>query len=90
MRLSIYHTQTHSLGHMSEREEAGFRERDYYYREIILLFWVLLLVLILSLKKLQGFLLYGFPKENICVNCLLCLIAVLIILSVKDPEIMLS
>ena len=28
-----------------------------------------LLVLILSLRKLQGFLLYGFPEENICASC---------------------
>ena len=38
MGLSIYHTHTQSGGRMSEREEAGIRERDYYYREIILLF----------------------------------------------------
>ena len=44
------------------------------------------LVLILSLRKLQGFLLYGFPKEKHCVYCLLCLIAVLVNLSVKDPN----
>ena len=88
--LSIYHTHTHSLGSMSEREVAGIRERDYCCREIILLFWVLLLVLILSLRKLWGFLIYGFPKENICVYCLLCLIVVLVILSTKNPKIMLA
>ena len=38
MNLSIYHTLTHSLGHMSEREEVGTRERDYFYREIIFMF----------------------------------------------------
>ena len=43
----------------------------------------LLLVLILSLRKLRGFLLYGFAEENICVHCLMCLIVVLVILSVK-------
>ena len=75
---------------MSEREEAGIRERDYCCREIILLFWILLLVLILSLGKFQGFLLYGFPEENLCVYCLLCLIVVLAILLVKDPKIMLA
>ena len=75
---------------MSEREEAGIRERDYCYREIIFMFQVLLLVLILPLRKLRGFLLYGFPKENICVYCVLCLIVVLVILSVKDPNIILA
>ena len=50
---------------------------------------VLVLVLILSLRKLRGFLLYAFPEEKHCVHCLLCLIVVLVILSVKDPNIML-
>ena len=45
-----------------------------------------ILVLILSLRKLRGFLFYGFPKEKQCVHCLLCLIAMLVILSVKDPN----
>ena len=53
-------------------------------------FGVFLLVLILSLRKLRGFLLYGFPDEKHCVHCLLCLIIVLVILSVKDPNIMLA
>ena len=44
------------------------------------------LVLILFLRKLRGFLLYGFPKEKHCVHCLLCLIDVLVILLVKDPN----
>ena len=44
------------------------------------------LVPILSLRKLRGFLLYGFPKEKYCVHCLLCLIVVLVIFSVKDPN----
>ena len=44
-------------------------------------------VLILSLRKLQGFLLYGFPEENsLCLLSLvmcICFIVVLVILSVK-------
>ena len=56
-----------------------------------LIFWgVFLLVLILSLRKLRGFLLYGFPEEKNCFHCLLCLIDVLIIFLVKDPKIMLA
>ena len=47
------------------------------------IFGALLLVLILSLTKLRGFLIYGFPKENLCVHCIMCLIVVLVILSVK-------
>ena len=38
------------------------------------------LVLILSLRKLRGFLLYGLPKEKHCVHCLLCLISMLVTL----------
>ena len=45
------------------------------------------LVLILSLRKLRGFLLYGFSEENsLCLLSLvmcLCFIVVLVILSVK-------
>ena len=36
------------------------------------------------------FSIYGFPEEKHCVHCLLCLIDVLVILSVKDPNIMLA
>ena len=45
-----------------------------------------ILVLILSLRKLWVFLLYGFPEEKCCVHCPLCLIVVFIILSIKDPN----
>ena len=45
-----------------------------------------ILVLILSLRKLWVFLLYGFPEEKHHVHYLLCLIVVLVILSVKDPN----
>ena len=40
MSLSIYHTHTHSLGHMSEREEAlsSERERENKLLEIIFMF----------------------------------------------------
>ena len=50
---------------MSEREVAETRERLLLLGDHLTIFGVLLLVLILSLKKLQGFLLYGFPKEKI-------------------------
>ena len=38
MSLSIYYIDINSLGHMSEREEAGIRERDYCCQEIIFMF----------------------------------------------------
>ena len=77
---------------MTEREEVvGTRERaTTSVGRSSYSFWVLLLVRILSLRKLQDFLFYGFPEENICVHCLLCLIALLVILSVKDHKIMLA
>ena len=92
MSLSIYHTHTHSLGHMSEREvvlsSEREREREKLWRSY-LCFQVLLLplVLILSLRKLQGFLLYGFPEENSLCLLSLVFIVVHVILSVKDPKI---
>ena len=52
-----------------------------------LCFQVLLLELILSLRKLHGFLLYGFPEENSLCFLSLVFIAVHVILSVKDPKI---
>ena len=78
---------------MSEREEAlSVSEREIVAAgRSALCFQVLPLVLILSLRKLRGFLLYGFPKENsLCVLSLvlcLCFIAVHVILLVKDPKI---
>ena len=54
------------------------------------IFGALLLVLILSLRKLWGFLLYGFPEEFFFVHCLLCLVVVLVIISIKDPKLMLA
>ena len=41
----------------------------------------------LYLRKLQGFLLYGFPEENYLGLLSLVFIAVRVIISVKDPKI---
>ena len=41
-------------------------------------------------EEVLGFSPYGFPEEKNCVHFLLCLIAVLVLLSVKDPNIMLA
>ena len=67
---------------MSEREVVETRERILVSGDHL---YVLLLVLILSLRKLWGFLLYGFLEENYL--CLLCFIVVHVILSVNDPKI---
>ena len=63
-----------------ERETAAIDRSSYY-------FLVLPLVPILSLRKLRGFVLYGFPEENsLCLLSLvlcLCFIVVLVIISVE-------
>ena len=59
-----------------ERETTTVRRSTYYL-------WVLLLVLILSLRKLRGFLLYGFLEENSLCLLSLVIIAVHVILSDK-------
>ena len=68
-----------------ERETTTVRRSSYYFGAFTFL------VLILSLRKLRGFLLYGFPEENsLCLLSLvlcLCFITVHVILSVKDPKI---
>ena len=60
---------------MREEELAQLRERT-TVGDHLCVFWVLLLllVLILSLRMLRGFLLYGFPEENY-----LCLLSLVII-----------
>ena len=66
------------------------RERDRSRGDHLYVLGFSILVLILSLRKLWGFILYGFPEEKHCVHCLLCFIAVLVVLSVKDPNVMLA
>ena len=67
------------------------RERQKLWRSS-LCFQVLLLplVLILSLRKLWGFLLYGFHEENSLCLLSVVFIAVHAILLVKDPKVMLA
>ena len=74
------------------RETTAVRDHIFCLRGHIFCLWVLLLplVLILSLRKLRGFLLYGFPKENSLCLLSLVFIVVHVILSVKDPKIMLA
>ena len=68
------------------------RERENNCGDHIFCLWVLLLplLLILSLRKLRGFLLNVFPKENSLCLLSLVFIVVLVILLVKDPKIMVA
>ena len=81
MSLSIYHTHAHSLGRMSERISCWDKRDTVVVGRSSLCLRVLLLVLILSLRKLWGFLLYGFPEENSLGLLSLVIIAVHVILS---------
>ena len=76
--LSIYNTRNHSLGCMSERGESlSVCERETAaVRRSSYCFGVLSFVLIISRRKLQGFLLYGFPEENSL--CLLSLVFIFV------------
>ena len=85
MSLSIYYTHTHSLGRMSERGESLSSERERTtVGDHLFCLWVLLLplVLILSLRKLRGFILYGFPEENYL--CLLSLVFIVVHVILSD------
>ena len=66
---------------LDKKKTTAVRSASYYFGDFTVL------LLILSLRKLRGFLLYGFPKENsLCLLSLvmcLCFIVVLVILSVK-------
>ena len=82
------------MGRMSERGEAlsvRERERLLLLGDHLIVLGFYLLLLILSLRKLRGFILYGFLKENyLCLLApVLCLffIDVLVILLVKYPKI---
>ena len=59
-----------------ERETTAIKRSSFCFR-------VLLLVLILSLRKLWGFILYGFPEENSLCLLSLMFIVVHVILSDK-------
>ena len=87
MILSSYNTdKLTQLGCISERGEAlsSEGERTTIGDHLFFLSVLLLpLVLILSLRKLQGFLLYGFPKENSLCLLSLVFIDVHVILSDK-------
>ena len=64
MSLSVYHTLTHSLGRMSEREEDGIRETDYCCREIIFMFLGFTFGVDSISKEVARLSPLWFPEEN--------------------------
>ena len=85
MSLSIPNTHTHSLGRMSEREEARIRDRDYCCREIIFIFLGFTFSSDSISEEVAGFSPLWFPRGKLFVS--LVFIFVHVILSVKDPRI---
>ena len=84
MRLSIWNT--HSLNcsaWVKEEELAQLRETIVVKDHLCVFRFYFLLVLILSLRKLRGFLLYGFLEENSLCLWSLVIIVVHVILSYK-------
>ena len=70
---------------MREEKLSQVRERENSYGDHLFCLWVLLLplVLILSLRKLWGFIHYSFPGENYLSLLSLVIIVVHVILSDK-------
>ena len=65
------------LSQVSERERTVVGDHLFYVWVLLFLF-----VLILSLRKLWGFLLYGFPEENSL--CLLSLVIIVVHVILSD------
>ena len=92
MRLSsfLHITHTHSLGRMSERGEAGIRERDYCYQNIIFMFLSFTFGANSISEEVVGFSPLWFPRgKSLCLLSLMFFV-VLVIVSVKYPKIILS
>ena len=88
MSLFVYHTHTHSLGRMSEREVVGIRERDYCCREIIFIFLGFTFGVDSISEEVAGFSPLWFPWGKFFVSLFSCVfIVVHVILLVKDPKI---
>ena len=81
MSLSIYHTLTHSLGCMSEREVAGIRERDYCYWEIIFMFLGFTFGADSISEEVVGFSPLWFPQGKIFVSLVSCVLLLCMLFS---------
>ena len=76
MSLSIYHTHIHSLGRMSEREEARIRGRDYCCREIIFMFSGFTFGDDSIFEEVEGFSPLWFPRGKFFVSLVSCVVLV--------------
>ena len=81
MSLSIYHTHTHSLGRMSEREVAGIRERDYCCREIIFMFLGFTFGADSISEEVAGFSPLWFPQGKFFVSLVSCVLLLCMLFS---------
>ena len=76
---------------MRKKKTLGLEERGYCCREIILLFWGFSLGADSISEEVAGFSPFMVsPRKKHCVHYLFCLIVVLVVLSVKDPNDMLT
>ena len=81
MSLSIYHTHTHSLGRMSEREVVGIRERDYCCREIIFMFSGFTFGVDSISEEVVGFCPLWFPRGKFVVSLVSCVLMLCMLFS---------
>ena len=72
MSLSVYHTHTHSLGRMSEREKLLGQERDYCCQEIIFMFSGLTFGVDYISEEVEGFSPLWFPRGKFFVSLVSC------------------
>ena len=81
----IYTHLTLSSSHEREREREREREEERYItvEYLLLLFFIILLFW----RSFHGFLLYGFPSENICVLCIFYILCILLYLLFFQIEI---
>ena len=78
--LSIYHTHTHSLGRMSEREVAGTK-RDYCCREIIFMFLGFTFGSNSISEEVVGFSPLWFPQGKFFVSLVSCVLLLCMLFS---------
>ena len=83
--LYLTHTHSHSIvAHSCEEEVVGAREKEATtFRISSYCFWGFAIGADSISEKFVGFSPLWFLEENLCVHCLMCLINVLGILSVK-------